>query len=107
MNKLHNTLETLRTYLRMLTFCELASGLILQMTKFGFDAGRSKVRERHFLDRFFKFLGLQVITLLIYICVIYRRASHAGPSASFCFARINVESIENYCQDNEKWLAHV
>ena len=26
--------------------------------KFGFGAGRSKVRRRHFLDRFFKFVSL-------------------------------------------------
>ena len=25
----------------------------------------------------------------LYICVIYRRASHAGPSAPLCFARIS------------------
>ena len=32
MNELQNTLETLRTCLQMLTFCELVSSLILPMT---------------------------------------------------------------------------
>ena len=58
MNELQNTLETLRACLRMLTFCDLVSGLIVRMTKFGFDAGQSKVLGRHFLDRFFKFVSL-------------------------------------------------
>ena len=56
--------------------------------KFGFGAGRSKVSRRHFLDRFFKFVSLDWVNLYN-TCVIYRRASHAGPSAPLCFARIN------------------
>ena len=49
----------------MLTFCELVSGLILGITKFAFDARLSKDRERHFLDRFFKFVSLLVKNIVI------------------------------------------
>ena len=86
MNELRNTLETLRTCLRMLTFCELVSSLILPMANSALVRGEVKVRRRHFLDRFFKFVSLGVN--LYITCVIYRRASHAGPLAPLCFARI-------------------
>ena len=85
MNELRNTLETLRTCLRML-ICELVSSLILPMANSALVRGEVKVRRRHFLDRFFKFVSLGVN--LYITCVIYRRASHAGPSAPLCFARI-------------------
>ena len=86
MNELRNTLETLRTCLRMLTFCELVSSLILPMTNSALVRGEVKVQRRHFLDRFFKFVSLGVN--LYITCVIYRRASHAGPLAPLCFARM-------------------
>ena len=39
------------------------------MTKFSFDAGGSKVRERHFLYRFFKFVNLLVKNIVnLYMC---------------------------------------
>ena len=56
------------------------------MTNSALVRGEVKVRRRHFLDRFFKFVSLGVN--LYITCVIYRRASHAGPSAPLCFARI-------------------
>ena len=69
MYELQNTLETLRTCFRMLTFCDLVSGLILRMTKFSFDAERSKVLGMHFLDRFFKFVSLLVKNIVsLYMC---------------------------------------
>ena len=34
----------------------------------------------------------------LYICVIYRRASHAGPSAPLCFARI---MVSEFCANTE------
>ena len=44
------------------------------------------------MDRFFKFVSLELKLINLYItCVIYRRASHAGPSAPLCFARIRQE----------------
>ena len=73
MNELQNTLETLRTCLRMLIFCELVSGLILRMTKFGFDSGQSKVPEHHFLDRFFKLVSLLVKNIVnSCMCYLYK-----------------------------------
>ena len=42
------------------------------------------------LDNFLKIIGLSSKKKIVnlYICVIYRRASHAGPSAPLCFARM-------------------
>ena len=54
MNELQNTLETLRTCFWILTFCDLVSGLILRMTKFSFDVGRSKVLGMHFFGQVFQ-----------------------------------------------------
>ena len=42
MNELQNTLETLRTCLRMLTFFELVSSFILPMTKSALVRGEVK-----------------------------------------------------------------
>ena len=42
MNELQNTLETLRTCLRMLTFCELVSSFILPMTNSALVQGEVK-----------------------------------------------------------------
>ena len=62
----------------MLTFCELVSGLILRMIKFGFDAGRMYIRERHLLDRFFKFVSQLVKNIVnLYMCYI-KACFHAG-----------------------------
>ena len=87
MNELQNTLETLRTCLRMLTFCELVSSLILPMTNSALVRGEVKFGGAIFWTVFSSSLAL--VSLYI-TCVIYRRASHAGPSAPLCFARINL-----------------
>ena len=42
------------------------------------------------LDNFLNFVRIvKIIEFIVnfYICVIYRRASHAGPSAPLCFAQ--------------------
>ena len=86
MNKLQNTLETLRTCLRMLTFCDLVSGLILPMTNSALVRGEVKFGGAIFWTGFSSSLAL-VNLYIRSTCVIYRRASHAGPSAPLCFAR--------------------
>ena len=68
------------------------------MTNSALVRGEVKVRRRHFLDRFFKFVSLGVN--LYITCVIYRRALHAGPKAPLCFARI---SVRKYCQNIHDW----
>ena len=42
------------------------------------------------LDNFLNIVSLvRTFIVNLYVCVIYRRASHAGPWAPLCFARIN------------------
>ena len=45
------------------------------------------------LDNFLNFDSIVKNTM--YVCVIYRRASHAGPSAPLCFARI-IEGLPSF-----------
>ena len=41
------------------------------------------------LDNFLNIVSIvKNIHFNLYVCVVYRRASHAGPSAPLCFARM-------------------
>ena len=58
MNKLQNTLEKLRTCLRMLTFCDLVSSLILMMTNSALVRGEVKFGGAIFWTGFSSSLAL-------------------------------------------------
>ena len=66
MNELQNTLETLRTCLRMLTFCELVSSLILPMTNSASVRGEVKFGGAIFWTGF-----SSSIALVRFVCTLH------------------------------------
>ena len=81
MNELQNTLETLRTCLRMLTFCELVSSLILPMTNSALVRGEVKFGGAIFWTGFSSSLAL-----VRFVCTLH--VLSIGVLRTLCFARI-------------------
>ena len=69
MNELQNTLEMLRTCLRMLTFCELVSSLILPITNSALVRGEVKFGGAIFWTGFSSSLALvNLCSFVHYMC---------------------------------------